>query len=133
MQKYFQNVYIIWFLMSLENIYDQILMKKITQALNENFGLVNKKAKTESWLMIEWLVLSSVLVFRAHLFNSVNWICLKKHWFCSSFFLNRSFDTLKLELRNYFRMYFLVDFYENIGCIWLSLRALMNDHLPPLS
>ena len=39
--------------MSLENIsYDQILMKKITQALNENFGPVNKKAKTESWLMI---------------------------------------------------------------------------------
>ena len=35
--------------MSLENIsYDQILMKKITQALNENFGPVNKKAKTES-------------------------------------------------------------------------------------
>ena len=53
MQKYFQNVYMIWFLMSLENIsYDQILMKKITQALNENFGPVNKKAKTESWLMI---------------------------------------------------------------------------------
>ena len=39
--------------MSLENIYDQILMKKITQALNENFGPVNKKAKTESRLMIE--------------------------------------------------------------------------------
>ena len=49
------------------------------------------------------------------------------------FVLSWCFDTFKLELSNYFPTYCLVGFYQIINCIWLSIRALMNEDLPPLS
>lgn len=40
------------------------------------------------------------------------------------FFFDWSFNFFKLELSNYFPRYFLVDFYQNVNCVWLSKRAL---------
>ena len=66
--------------------------------------------------------------------HTINWLCWKimKNISHACPFFELKFHYFQVWIK-YFPTYFLVDFHQNISCIWLTISAFINDHLAPLS